>query len=144
MSGTQFRRNDQFRHFLAHRLPARITKQALGRDIPFLDATVIANDNDAIERRIENRLTVLLAGGKLVLLFSRELPRRFHQEIVKKLANNSLGFGSCRRIEFRSFAGKRGQAINGAYMQDLPKSANDLVDCVPWIPTMLRLRICED
>ena len=80
---SQFWRNDQFRHFLAHRLRTRITKQALGRDVPFLDATVIVNDDDAIERRIEDRLTVLLAGGKLVLLFSRELPRRFHQEIAK-------------------------------------------------------------
>src|SRR5438105_14939582 len=117
MSGTQFWRNDQFRHFLAHRLPARITKQALGRDVPFLDATVIANDNDAIERRIENRLTVLLAGGQLVLLFSREAPRRFLEQIVKKLVNNSLGFGSGRRIIFRSVAGNVVEAINGDYMQ---------------------------
>src|SRR5438105_14062073 len=144
MSGTQFWRNDQFRHFLAHRRPARITNRALGRDVPFLDATAIANDNDAIERRIENRLTVLLAGGKLVLLFSRERRRRFHQENVKKLVNNSLGFGSGRRIEFRSFAGKGGQAINGDYMQDLPKSANDLVEGVPRFPTMLRLRIRDE
>src|SRR2546430_16585589 len=101
MSGPQFWRNDQFRHFLAHRLRARITKQALGRDVPFLDTTVIVNDNDAIERRIEDRLTVLLAGGKLVLLFSRELPRRSHQEIVKKLGNKSLDLRSAPGIEFR-------------------------------------------
>src|SRR2546423_6725034 len=126
MSGAQFWRNNQFRHFLAHRLRARITKQALGRDVPFLDATVIVNDNDAIERRIEDRLAVLFAGGKLVLLFSRELPRRFHQAIAKKLMNHRLGLGSRRSIEFGSFADKSIQAINQDYMPDLPKSANDL------------------
>src|SRR5207249_508134 len=75
---------------------------------------------------------------------ARCLARRFHLEIVKKLVTNSLGFASGRRIEFRSFAGKGGQAINGDYMQDLPKPANDLVEDVPRFPTMLRLRIREE
>ena len=75
MSGPQFPRDNQVRHFLAHRLRARITEQTLSRDVPFLHATVIANDNDGIEGRIEDRLAVLFTAGELFPLLSSELLR---------------------------------------------------------------------
>src|SRR6266700_6821985 len=108
---------------------------------PFLHATVIANDNDGIEGRIEDRLAVLFTAGELFPLLSSELLRRFYQQIAKKLVNDSLGVGSRRGIEFRYFAGKGVQAINRDYLPDLPQPANDLVESVPWFPAMLRPRI---
>src|SRR5256885_5452729 len=141
MSGPQFRRNNQFRPLLAQRLHAGKTEQTFGCDIPFLHAAVLVDDNDAIERRIEDRLAVLFAGGELVLLFSRELPRRFHQDVAKKLVNYSLGFSACRSIEFRPFAGKGVHAVNGDYLPDAPKSVNDLVEGVFAFPAMPQLRV---
>src|SRR6266568_5362772 len=128
MSGPQFPRDNQVRHLLAHRLRPRITEQTLGRDVPFLHATVIANDNDGIEGRIEDRLAVLFTAGELFPLLSSELLRRFYQQVAKKLVNDSLGVGSRRGIEFRYFAGKGVQAINRDYLPDVPQPANDLVE----------------
>src|SRR5438067_11811861 len=93
MSGPQFPRDNQIRHFLAHRLRARITEQTLGRDVPFLHATVIANDNDAIECGIEDRLAVLLTAGELLLLLRSELLCRFYHKDVKKMVTDSHGIG---------------------------------------------------
>src|SRR5439155_26644431 len=93
MSGPQFPRDNQVRHFLAHRLRARITEQTLGRDVPFLHATVIAHDIDGIEGRIEDRLAVLFTAGESFRFLSIELFRRFYHQIAKQLVIYS--YGSC-------------------------------------------------
>src|SRR6202035_4753562 len=110
----------------------------LRRNVPFLHAAVLINDHDAIKRRIEDRLAVLFTGGKFVSLFSRELLCRFHQEIAKKLMNNSLGIASRRGVEFRDVAGKGILAINRDYLPDVLQSPNDLFEGVPLVPAMPR------
>ena len=41
----------------------RVAERALGRDVELEDATVVVDRNDRVERRVENRSRVCLAGA---------------------------------------------------------------------------------
>jgi hypothetical protein len=94
MSGSQRRRNDQVNQFSPYCALTRVTEKTFGCNVPFPDATVIANDDDAIERGIEDGLAILFAGSEVLFLFARELLHCFENQLVKELVDDSLGCGS--------------------------------------------------
>ena len=141
MSGTQFRRNDQVDQFPANSSFAPVTEKTLSRDIPFTDPTVITNDDDAIERGIEDGLAVLFAGSEVVLLFPGELPHHCSNKVVEKLVNERFGFSPRRMIELLDVASETIEAITCNYLADASQFANDLFDLVSRLPTMLPLHL---
>ena len=94
MSGSQLRRNDQVNQFSTYYALTRVTEKTFGCNVPFPDTAVIANDDDAIERRIEDGLAILLADSEVLLLFARELLHRFENKLVNELVDDSFGGGS--------------------------------------------------
>src|SRR5438067_4575646 len=141
MSCAQFRRNDQVDQFPADSSFARVTEKTLSCDIPFTHAAVVADDDDAIECGIEDCLAVLFAGGEIVLLFACELLDCCGNEIVEERMNERLGFSPRRGIEFLDIASESVKAITCNYLPHASQFANDLLDLVSRLPTMLRLRV---
>ena len=94
MSGSQLRRNNQVDQFSPDCALARVPEKTFGCNVPFPDTTVIANDDDAIERGIQDGLAILFAGGEVILLFARELLHRLENQLVKELVDDNLCGGS--------------------------------------------------